>query len=332
MSELQPRLVGLLFLTVASSVQADWWIAYSPVIVKHTGQSSYCCFPTKAACEAARAQKLQPADSIGCFGFDSPSAKQKQGGGQSKEAKEAQAKAAAQAKAQREAQLKLQEQKFREAMQGTLHEFKGLGDGGDTSGLSLKPVPPAGGQALGQLQGSAAWSDAATRAKTDEDARAKAELGAQGAGGLKLPDGAVRVPEPPAPTPVEVQQKFLSLLLERKQTNQQQSRQTEQQIRALEQKLQASEAGAARQESELAGLKLKETPAAGKAEDSEAQRQAREALERAKAEQQKLKQELERRRREREQLAQDEQRLQQLETQYQAEPQRAGELMGQLGR
>lgn len=318
-----------LLLTVPLCVQADWWIAYSPVIVKHTGQSTYCCFPTKAACEAARAQKLQPADSIGCFGYDSPSAKQQPGGGQSKEA---QAKAAAQAQAQKEAQLKLQEQKFREAMQGTLHEFKGLDDGGGSGDLSLKPVPPAGGDAFGQLRGSAAWSDAAARARPDEEARAKAELGAQGAGGLKLPDGATKVPEPPTPTPVEVQQKFVTLLSDRKQANRQQSQQSEQQIRALEQKIRAGEDELARQESELTNLPLKETPSAGRTADSDAQRKAREALERAKAEQQKLKQELERRRREREQLAQDEQRLQQLEARYQAEPQRAGEWMGQLER
>lgn len=319
--------VALLFVP---TTQADWWIAYSPVIVKHTGQSTYCCFPTKAACEAARAQKLQPADSIGCFGFDSPSAKQKPGGTQSKAQAEQQAKDAANAKAQKEAQLKLQEQKFREAMQGTLHELKGVGDGNYT--LSLKPVPPPGGAALEQLKGSAAWSDAATRAKADDEARAKAELGAQGAGGLKLPDGAASVPAPPAPTPVDVQQKFLSALLGRQQANRQQSQQTEQQIRTLEQKIQASEAEAARQETELAALRLKEAPAAGKTGDSEAQRKAREALERAKAEQQKLKQELERRRREREQLAQDEQRLQQLEAQYQADPQQAGVLMDNLER
>ncbi|GEM_PF-2738470 len=331
MITLRHAMSGLL-LAVPLCVQADWWIAYSPVIVKHTGQSTYCCFPTKAACEAARAQKLQPADSIGCFGFDSPSAKQKPGATQSKAQAEQQAKAEAKAKAQKEAQLKLQEQKFREAMQGTLHEFKGLDDGGGTSGLSLKPVPPAGGVGLDQLKGSAAWSDAATRAKTNEEARAKAELGAQGAGGLRLPDGAVRVPEPPAPTPVEMQQKFRSLLLERQQVNRQQSQQTEQQISALEQQLQASEQEATRQERELANLKLKVAPAAGKVEESDAQRQAREALERAKAEQEKLKQELERHRRERAQLAQDEQRLQQMEAQYQADPQRAGELMGRLGR
>lgn len=332
MTVLRHGVVALLLLGGPWLAQADWWIAYSPVIVKYTGQSTYCCFPTKAACEAARAQKLQPNDSIGCFGYDSPSAKQQQGGGQSKESAAQQAKAAAQAQAQKEAQLKLQEQKFREAMQGTLHEFKGLDSGGGSGGLSLKPVPPAGGDALGQLHGSAAWSDAATRAKNDEEARTKAELGAQGAGGLKGPDSAGKVPEPPAPTPVEVQQKFVTRLSERKQVNRQQTQQTEQQIRSLEQELRASEAAAARQENELAALKLKEAPAAGPAADSEAQRRAREALERAKAEQQKLKQELERRRREREQLAQDEQRLQQLESQYQADPQRAGELMGQLGR
>lgn len=317
-----------LLLFFSCYAQADWWIAYSPVIVKHTGQSTYCCFPTKEACEAARREKLQPADSIGCFGYDSPSVKQSQGGGQSKEA---QAKAAAQAQAQKEAQLKLQEQKFREAMQGTLHEFKGLDDGGGTRGLSLKPVPPAGGIAVEQLKGSAAWSDAATRAETGEEARAKAELGAQGAGGLKLPADAAKVPEPPAPTPVEVQQTFVTLLSERKQMNRQQTQQAERNIHALEQQLQASEQEAARQERALANLKLQDVPA-GRAEESDAQRQAREALARAQAEQQKLRQELERRRREREQLAQDEQRLQQLETQYQADPQQAGALMEQLER
>jgi len=318
---------ALLLLGAPWLAQADWWIAYSPVIVKHTGQSTYCCFPTKAACEAARAQKLQPADSIGCFGFDSPNAQPQQGGTQSKAQAEQQAKAAAEAQAQKAAQLKLQEQKFREAMQSTLHDFKGLDDDG-AGGLSLKPVPPAGDGALGQLQGSAAWSDAATRAKTDEEARAKAALGAQGAGGLKLLDGATKVPEPPVPTPVEVQQQFVTLLFERKQVNRLQTQQAEQRISALERKIRASEEEAARQESALAGLKLKESSVA----DSEAQRKAREALERAQAEQQKLKQELERRRREREQLAQDERHLQQLEAQYQADPQQAGELMGRLER
>ncbi|MEW6647090.1 MAG: hypothetical protein AB1450_07815 [Pseudomonadota bacterium] len=330
MTVLRYGVVALLLLGGPWLAQADWWIAYSPVIVKYTGQSTYCCFPTKAACEAARAQKLQPNDSIGCFGYDSPSVKQ-QSGGQSKQSAAQQAKAAADAQAQKEAQLKLQEQKFREAMQGTLQEFKGLDSGGGSGGLTLKPVPSAGGDALGQLRGSAAWSDAATRAKTDEEARTKAELGAQGAGGLKGPDHAGKVPEPPAPTPVEVQRQFVTLLSERKQVNRQQTQQAEQQIRTLEQKLQASEEEAARQERELAGLKLKEAPAA-QPQESDAQRRAREALERARAEQQKLKQELERRRREREQLAQDEQRLQQLESQYQADPQRAGALMGQLGR
>lgn len=313
-------------------VHADWWIVYSPVIVKHTGQSTYCCFPTKADCEAARAQKLQPADSIGCSGFDSPSAKS-QGSQQNKAQAEQQAKQQAAQKAKEQQQRKAQEEQFRQEQAATLNAFKGLDHGAASSGggLSLKPVPPAGDSALQQLQGSAARSDAATRASTDEQARTKAELGAQGGGGLKLRDGSIKVPEPPTPTPVNVQREFVTALQSRQQANLQMSRQNGQQIRALEQKIQTNEQEAARQERELASLQLKQAPAGGGSQDSEAQRKAREALERAKAERQKLQQELERRRREREQLAQDEQRLQQLQAQYQAEPQRADELMGQLG-
>lgn len=191
---------GVALMGVSLSAPADWYIVYSPVIAKHTGHSTYCCFPTRAACEEARTRYLQRNDSVGCQGFDGPAAKKAAPGGKGNAA-EQQGKTEAAQKAHAAQLRKQQEEQFRKDQADTVRQLKGMEGADSGSGLQLKAAPPAGGSALGQLKNDAAWSDKAAGNPSAEQAREEAERGAQGQGGIKhLP--AANVPEVPAPTRV----------------------------------------------------------------------------------------------------------------------------------
>lgn len=191
---------GGALVAVSLGASADWYIVYSPVIAKHTGRSTYCCFPTRAACEEARARYLQSNDSVGCQGFDSPGARKATPGGKGSAAEQQSKKEAAQ-KAHAAQQRKQEEAQFRKDQADTLRQLKGMDGADNGAGLQLKAAPPAGGSALQQLKNDAAWSEKAARNPSEEQARDEAERGAQGLGGIKhLP--AANVPDVPAPTRV----------------------------------------------------------------------------------------------------------------------------------
>jgi hypothetical protein len=126
---------------------------------------------------------------------------------------------------------------------------------------------------------------------------------------------------------LSAQEQFLESLHTHQEQNRRSIYQSDQEILYLENRMAANEAEAARKQRELSDPNV---PAPSPAEQLQQREGARAALEQARAERAQLDAELDRRHRERARLAREHKKLLQLESEYEADPQRAGELMGDL--